>query len=240
MNLKDPRIIRMAAYLSGIILIVGMLAHAWNLLSDKPEPSVPAGTGAIESEAAGGIWVEESELEANPNVILSLKEAVLGASEQKKDLEVFEQHVSDIIKVTDRGKLPLNLGAKYRYIKYSGTAVYTVDLSGLDDDSLIVDEDAKTITIKIPRPVERLDINEDETQADDTENVGIFSIGDLKQSEEERAEVIAGVKDNMEHMLQEEHIMDTAERMARLSVWEIYQPVVSKVSPEYSVITEFK
>lgn len=239
MNMRYEQILRKAAPAVGLIVIIGILLHAWTLLTREPEPAASGNPGEIEAEAAGGIWVEESELEANPGLTLSIKEAVLGASSQKKDLEVFEQHVSDIIKVTDEGRLPFNLSAKYQYIKYSGTAIYTVDLSEIDDEHLLVDEDEKTVTIRIPHAEERLNINEDETQADDTEKIGIFSIGDLKQSEAERAEVIAKVKNNMKTKLDEQNVIETADRMAKLSVWEIYQPVVTKVSPEYTVVTEF-
>ena len=74
---------------------------------------------------------------------------------------------------------------------------------------------------------------------DETEKIGLFSIGDLKLSEEERSEVIAEVKSNMEQKLKKNKVQENAERMAILSVWEIYQPVVTKVDPTYTVITEF-
>ena len=238
MNAVKERRIRAAALAAAAVVIIIILVHAWKALTlPKTEPQ--DNSGAIAEEAAEGIWVEETELDSNKNITLSLQEAILGAGEQMKNLEVFKQNVSDIIKVTDAGKLPFNLGAKYRYIKYSGTAIYTVDLSGIDSDHLKVDEEAKTITIYIPHAVENLSINEDETQADETENTGIFSIGDLKQTEEERNEVIARVKNNMRQKLADENVSELADRMAKMSVWEIYQPVVTGVSPEYSVVTEF-
>ena len=233
--------IGLAVLVIGALLILWILLHAWKVLRTPREADADGSgaQGAIEQEAADTIWVEVEKMETNKNMTLSLKEAVLGEASQQKKLVVFQQKISDITKVESKGSLPFNLSAKYRYIKYSGTASYSVDLGALDDNHLMVDEEAKTITIYIPRPVEELNINEDETQADETEKIGLFSIGDLKQSEEERSEVIAKVKSNMKQKLEEDRIMDTAERMAKLSVWEIYQPVVSKVSPEYTVVTEF-
>ncbi|MBQ9062172.1 MAG: DUF4230 domain-containing protein [Eubacterium sp.] len=239
MNKRRERIITAAALAVGAILIAVILFHAWKALTRPAESAAKQETGSIEAEAGDDIWVEETQLETNQNLTLSLKAAVLGTALQKKELVVFEQHLSDIIKVTDDGKLPFNLSAKYQYIKYSGTATYTVDLSGINDDTLRVDEDTKTLTIYIPHAVENLEINEEETQADDTENVGIFSIGDLRQTEQERTEVIADVKQNMEQKLKDDKIIENADRMAKLSVWEIYQPIVSKVSPEYTVVVEF-
>ena len=229
--------IRKGGLLLAAVMVIFILLHAWRLLE---APSGGESSHALESEAeAEGIWVDEGRLESNKNITQSLKEAVLGAGGQKKDLIVFEQKISDIIKVTDNGSLPFHLSAKYQYVKYSGTASYTVDLSRVDDAHLTVDGQDHTVTIRIPHAALQLYINEEETQADDTEKIGIFSIGDLKLSQEERAEVIATVRRNMEAKLEEEAVADLADRMAELSVWEIYQPVVSGVSPDYSVKTVF-
>ena len=238
MKPNQERLFKIGIWALAAIMILMILLNAWRKLK-TPAASEQGSGGSIEAEASDGLWVEEEELLANPDVTLSIKEAVLGHAQQEKKLVVFRQNLSDIIKVTDKGKLPFNLSAKYQYIKYSGTATYTVDLSGIDADHLRVDEEAKTITILIPHAEETLDINEDETQADDTEKIGIFSIGDLKQSEEERAEVIADVKRNMENKLKQENVVEIADRMANLSVWEIYQPVVSGVAPDYTVEVEF-
>ena len=241
MEKKTERLIRMAALVLCAVVAVVVLVRTWKDLTapKTPASSQSSGTGSIEEEAKDGMWVEETELEAEENITLSIMEAVLGKAQQKKDLVVFEQKVSDIIKVTDDGKLPFKLSSKYQYIKYSGTASYTVDLSGIDAEHLKIDETTKTLTIYIPHSVQSLDINEEETQADDTENVGIFSIGDLKMTEEARMEVIADVKQNMEKKLKAENVLAVADRMAKMSVWEIYQPVVSGVSPDYTVVVEF-
>ena len=228
--------IRPVVLIIGIALIAGILFHAWKTLTTAEKT---AGGGKIETEAADEIWVDVVELESNKDVAVALKEAVLGTAQQQKKLVVFEQQISDIIKVTDEGKLPFNWSAKYQYVKYSGTASYTVDLGAINDTQLQVDEEAKTLTIRIPHAVESLDINEEETQSDDTEKIGFFSIGDLKLSEEERSEVIAEVKSNMEEKLKTGKVKENADRMAILSVWEIYQPVVTKVDPSFTVVTEF-
>lgn len=224
------------ASIIGAVCILLICVHAWKVMTASEEPE----RQSLIASTMDDIWEEKVQLESNENITLYLKKAVLGQVERQKKLQVFVQKISDIIKVTDDGKLPFNLGRKYQYIKYSGTATYTVDLSNLDDDHLEIDEDDKMLTIYIPHTVEKLDIDENETQADETENVGIFSIGDLKLTEDERKEVIADVREQMEKKLQEEKSDENADRMAKLSVWEIYQPVVSKVSPDYTVTIEFK
>ncbi|MBE5997894.1 MAG: DUF4230 domain-containing protein [Lachnospiraceae bacterium] len=241
MDKKTERIIRAAALVICAVALLAILIHAWKALTSPKTPAASgsASSGTVEAEAQDGMWVEETELETEEDITLSIMEAVLGKAQQRKNLIVFEQSISDIIKVTDEGSLPWGLTSKYQYIKYSGTATYTVDLRGINEEHLSVNENTKTLTIYIPHTEQNLDINEEETQADETENVGIFSIGDLKLTEEARSEVIEDVRQNMEQKLKAEKAAANADRMAKLSVWEIYQPVVTSVSPEYTVVVEF-
>ena len=241
MEKKTERIIKAAALAVCAVLLLAILIHAWKALTaPKTLPSAESSSsGSIEAEAGDSMWVEESELEADEDITLSIKEAVLGKAQQKKDLIVLEQSVSDIIKVTDDGNLPWKLSRKYQYIKYSGTATYTVDLSGISEETLSVSEVTKTLTIYIPHVKQDLEINEEETQADETQNVGIFSIGDLEMTVDAQKEVTEKVRQNMEQKLKAEKAAANADRMAKLSVWEIYQPVVTSVSPEYTVVVEF-
>ena len=238
---KDNRsetIVRTALIALGFIIGIFIIINAIKIFTHSIKRNDTTKTD-IEVSSSDQIWLSESEMNSNINITLSLKEAVLGASQQKKNLEVFEQKVSDIVKIQNDGAFFKLFDAKYQYVKYSGTAMYTVDLSGIGDDTIKIDEESKTLTLYIPRPKEKLDIDEEETQADDTQKIGIFSIGDVKLSEEERSEVIASVKENMKQTLEKENVMANAERMAKLSVWEIYQPVISKISPDYTVIIEF-
>lgn len=225
----------LATIIGGVCILL-ICVHAWKVMTASEKPD----SQALIASTMDDIWEEEVQLEDNEDITLYLKKAVLGQSERQKKLQVFVQKISDITKVTDDGKLPFNLGRKYQYIKYSGTATYTVDLSDLNADHLVIDENEKILTIYIPHTVEKFDIDENETQADETENVGIFSIGDLKLTEDERKEVIGDVRQQMEKKLQEEKSGENADRMAKLSVWEIYQPVVSRVSPDYTVVIEFE
>ncbi len=224
------------------LAILFISIHAVRNLSAPVSKADTTGKGgantAIEAED-DGIWKDEVVLEESPDMTLLIKEAVLGESQQQKDLVVYTQEISDVIKVVDDGNLPFGWSQKYQYVKYSGTASYSVNLDKIDEDHLKVDEDAKTLTINIPRTVEQLNLNEQETESDETQKVGLLAIGDLQMTEEGRKEVLQNVRNQMTETLKEENARSNADRMAQLSVWEIYQPVVSAVSPEYTVKVEF-
>ena len=52
--------------------------------------------------------------------------------------------------------------------------------------------------------------------------------------------VIDQARKKMEAKLKDANVMQEAERFAKLSVWEIYQPIVNGVSPECTLEVEFK
>ena len=57
---------------------------------------------------------------------------------------------------------------------------------------------------------------------------------------EESAELETNAKEMMKAKLIEEKDAENADRFAILSTWEIFQPVVSAVSPDYRVVIEFQ
>lgn len=113
-----------------------------------------------------GFWKTKEQLENDKNITLYIQEAVLGSSERTKKLEVFVQEVSDVTKLEDKGVLPFDLDKKTMYIKYSGTATYTVDLSQLTDADVTVNQGNKIVTICIPHVEEKLELNTDDTDSD--------------------------------------------------------------------------
>jgi hypothetical protein len=125
------------------------------------------------------------------------------------------------------------------YIKYSGTATYTVDLSQLTDADVTVNQGNKIVTICIPHVEEKLELNTDETQAQETQHDGIFSLGDLKVKPESMIKAQQDVTKNMKEKLSKEKTKDNADKMAVMSVWEIYQPIIQQIDSSYAVNVEF-
>jgi hypothetical protein len=186
-----------------------------------------------------GFWKTKEQLENDKNITLYMQEAVLGSSERTKKLEVFVQEVSDVTKLEDKGILPFDLDKKTMYIKYSGTATYTVDLSQLTDADVTVNQGNKIVTICIPHVEEKLELNTDETQAQETQHDGIFSLGDLKVKPESMIKAQQDVTKNMKEKLSKEKTKDNADKMAVMSVWEIYQPIIQQIDSSYAVNVEF-
>ncbi|MBQ6222460.1 MAG: DUF4230 domain-containing protein [Solobacterium sp.] len=166
--------------------------------------------------------------------------AILGDGSKLKKLEVYTQEVSDVSTITDTGFVNWSIFTKTKLITYNGTVVYTVDLSTLKKSDIQFNEEEKIITLKIPHAgQEEINIPEDQIQFGDTSG-GLLAFGDIKLTPEQAAQVQAGAREKMQAKLDEDHVLDTADRFAVLSVWELYSPIIKGVAKDYSLQVEFR
>ena len=188
---------------------------------------------------------EENDLVLENHGILgytaaNFEDAILGDSEKLKKLEVFSQQVSDVSSVKETGFINWEIFSKNQLITYNGTAVYTVDLSTLSADDIDYDEEQKIITLRIPHAVqEEINIPEDQIQFGDT-NGGLLAFGEIKMSAEQASQIQAGAREKMEEKLKEDNILETADRFAKLTVWEMYSPIIKGVGKDCSLEVEFR
>ena len=168
------------------------------------------------------------------------EEAILGDSSKLKKLEVFKQKVSDVSSITDTGLLNWGVFTKNQLITYNGTAVYTVDLSALRSGDISFNEEEKMITLKIPHAQqEEINIPEDEIQFGDTTK-GLLAFGDIKMTAEQASQIQAEARKKMQKKLDEDNVAGIADRFAKLSVWELYNPIIKGVAKEYSLEVVFR
>ncbi len=168
------------------------------------------------------------------------EEAILGDSSKLKKLEVFKQKVSDVSSITDTGLLNWGVFTKNQLITYNGTAVYTVDLSALRSGDISINEEEKMITLKIPHAQqEEINIPEDEIQFGDTTK-GLLAFGDIKMTAEQASQIQAEARKKMQKKLDEDNVAGIADRFAKLSVWELYNPIVKGVAKDYSLEVVFR
>lgn len=169
------------------------------------------------------------------------EEAVLGKEEQLKKLEVYSREVSDLTTLTQAGLIKIKAFSKYQYITYHGTAIYTVDLSGLKKKNITLDEESKTVTLTVPAvELEPINIPSENIEFGEVEKNTIFAFGDIKLTPDEQARVETEAKERMLEKLESENVIADATAAAEHSIWEIFQPVISGVSPEYTLKIEFE
>ena len=167
-------------------------------------------------------------------------EAILTKTEQMKKIEVFEAEISDVVKLSDKGLLSLPVFSKSQLITFNGYVIYTVDLTDMSESDIELDENAKKVTLWIPHAEQgEINIPASEMEFGDVEK-GFLAFGDLKLSVEDEAKVEMEAEKKMAETLLKEQTLLQADRFAKMTVWEIYQPFVAQVSPEYTFEVSFK
>lgn len=162
-------------------------------------------------------------------------EAVLGDTTHPKKLEVYTVNVTDVATVTEAGLANLTIFSKVQYITFHGTAIYTVDLGLLNEYCIVVDNEAQQVQLYVPHALlSSLSVPADAIEFSDVER-GLLAFGDIKLTPEDQAALEAAAQREMERKLAADKVQLDADRFARLAVWEIYQPIISKVAPGYTL-----
>ena len=236
---RKGRLARIRNFFIGVICGMLILTLAVSYLQGlKVKDTIRA---LFTSEAA----VEDHDLTLINHRIFGYKaadfaEAVLGDEERLKKLEVYSREISDVATLTQAGLFRIKAFSKYQFITYNGKAVYTVDLSGLGEEDITLDEETKTVTMKVPAPqLEPINIPSENIQFGDVESGGL-AFGNIKLTPEQQAEVETQAKERMLQKLEDEKVVDDARAAAEHSVWEIFQPVISNLSSRYTLKIEFE
>ena len=166
-------------------------------------------------------------------------EAALSDKTQLKKLEVMSYKISDAATLTDTGLVNLKVFTKNQIITYHGMAVYTIDLSLLSTESFSVDETSKKVTLRIPHTqLEPINIQAEDIEYGDVEK-GLLAFGTIKLNPEDMSRIQTEAQNKMVQKLLYDNIAAEADRFAKVAVWELFQPVISSVSPAYRLEVVF-
>ena len=169
---------------------------------------------------------------------IDFQQAVLGEAREKQELVVLEQDVKVDTEISS-ALANISVLKKTKMIHTYGTGVYTVDMSRIDTDKVLVDETERTVTIIIPHTVLKyVEVDTDKTEFEETE--ALIPIGDLKLTVEQQNVVDQAIDEAMREQLESVAQMEKADEVALLKVAEVYQPIVSAVSDEFLVLTKFE
>ncbi len=171
---------------------------------------------------------------------VDFEEAILGEATRQQLLIVEEQDVSVSSTTTDAGFLNIKLFSKSQVLIFHGTGEYTVDLTEITKDDISLDEETYEITIKIPHAqLHSTVFDPDKTEISDT-NKGWLAFGDISFTAEDTKKIETEALLQLEEALSTDECFEEADRFAKLTAYETYQPIVEKVSPAYKVVIEFQ
>ena len=225
--------------LKTIILIALIIGVGWMVYRFQ------SFTGDLKDIVSRDAPVEDRDLTLENHGVLGytaadFQDAILGDSKQLKKLEVFTTDISGAATLIDTGLGNLKVFTKSQLLTYKGTVTYTVDLGELEKDDITLDEEAMTVHVKIPHAVQgEININENEIEVGDVDR-GLLGIGEISMTPEENQKVQSEARNKMQETLDEEDVISEADRFAKMSVWEIYQPIIDKVTTGYSLKVEFE
>ena len=225
--------------LKTIILIALIIGVGWMVYR------LQSFTGDLKDIVSRDAPVEDRDLTLENHGVLGytaadFQDAILGDSKQLKKLEVFTTDISGAATLIDTGLGNLKVFTKSQLLTYKGTVTYTVDLGELEKDDITLDEESMTVHVKIPHAVQgEININENEIEVGDVDR-GLLGIGEISMTPEENQKVQSEARNKMQETLDEEDVISEADRFAKMSVWEIYQPIIDKVTTGYSLKVEFE
>lgn len=163
------------------------------------------------------------------------EKVIIEKSTQQHQLIVDEEEVSVPTTITVAGAFDLDILSKTAHETVSGTGQYTVDLGKVDGDSISLDEDSLTVTVKVPAPeLHNVSFDPEKTVIGATDR-GWLAFGEVKMTEKERKTFETTAVKKLTARLKEEDCVSRAQKFARLSCEDLYSPIVSAISPAYKV-----
>ena len=172
--------------------------------------------------------------------VADFEEAILGEATRRKLLIVEEQEVYVNTTITETGLFNLGVFNKAQALTIHGTGQYTVDLTEISKGDISLDEETYELTIRIPHAqLHRVSFDPSKTEVGDTDK-GWLAFGEIKLNAEQQKNFEVEATEKLTEKLTDPARFREADRFARLSAYETYQPIIRTVSPAYKVVIEFQ
>ena len=172
--------------------------------------------------------------------VADFEEPILGAATRQRLLIVEEQEVYVNTTITDTGLFNLGVFNKQQALTIHGNGQYTIDLTKITKDDIYLNEDTYELTIRIPHSeLHQVSFDPTQTEVGDVKN-GWLAFGSIKLDAEQQKAFEVSANEKLDAKLRESQRFAEADRFAKLSAYETYQPIIKAVSPAYKVIIEFQ
>ena len=168
--------------------------------------------------------------------VAEFKEPIILTHGKESRLIVHTARLSETISLASEGLGGWGWTSAYQKIEYTGDAQYTVDLSKLSEEDFVVNNELKTLTVRIPYAVlSPLNIPDDQIKFHDVEK-GWAAPKDIKMTAEENAQLKIQVRDKMKAKLIDENVLAEANEDAKKVVAELLTATVQSIDPEFTVV----
>ena len=168
--------------------------------------------------------------------VVDFKDPILLAHGKDSRLIVHTAHLSETISIASEGLGGWAWTSAYQDIVYEGDAQYTVDLNQLSGEDFSVNNELKTLTVRIPYAVlSPISIPADQIKFRDVKK-GWAAPKDIKLTAEENAQLTIQVHNKMKAKLIDENIIAVANANAKTVVADLLSATVQSIDPEFTVV----
>lgn len=168
--------------------------------------------------------------------VVDFKDPILLAYGKDSRLIVHTAHLSETISIANEGLGGWAWTSAYQDIVFEGDAQYTVDLSHLSEADFAVNNELKTLTVRIPYAVlSPINIPADQIKFRDVVK-GWAAPKDIKLTAEENAQLTIQVNDKMKAKLIDENVIAVANENAKTVVADLLSVTVQSIDPEFTVV----
>lgn len=188
----------------------------------------------IEQEMAENQIVLSSK--AGRRTVADFKDPIILTHGKDSRLIVHTAHLSEKVSIASIGLGGWEWTSAYQDVVYEGDAQYTVDLSQLSEGDFVVNNELKTLTVRIPYAVlDPINIPADQIKFLDVIK-GWAAPKDIKMTAEASAKLMIQVSDKMKAKLIDDNIIAVANENAKIVVAEILSATVHSIDPEFTVV----
>ena len=168
--------------------------------------------------------------------VADFKEPILVTHGKESRLIVHTARLSETISIASEGWGGWEWTSAYQDVEYEGTAQYTVDLSRLSDDDFSVNNELKTLTVRIPyAELDPINIPAEQIKFRDVKK-GWAAPKDIKLSAQENAQLMIRVNNKMKAKLIDENIITQANESAKTVVADLLAATIRSIDPEFTVV----
>ena len=168
--------------------------------------------------------------------VVDFKDPILLAHGKDSRLIVHTAHLSETISIANEGLGGWAWTSAYQDIVFEGDAQYTVDLSRLSEEDFTLNNELKTLTVRIPYAVlSPIHIPADQIKFHDVVK-GWAAPKDIKLTAEENAQLTMQVNEKMKAKLIDENLIAVANENAKTVVAGLLSATVQSIDPEFTVV----
>ena len=164
-------------------------------------------------------YVKTEIVQTHDNEIkMDYQERVISELQQEEQIIIASNKIELPVKQTEKHWY----GSKSQEITFSAIGRYVIDLKTINEDNVVVNENNKSITIYIGKPIKMVELLENETKFGKLDN-GLFAFGDIEYTLEDVENMKHQVKCDM--LVEMDSLMEQAEKATSNSIKKIITTV---------------